>query len=87
MACISENITESPEFKKLVDKIGLSETVRDYLENNKIRPLEEIKISKPELFKLDDTNELSKNNKVLDELPNEDWKNINNESDNPLDCI
>jgi hypothetical protein len=55
MACISENITESPEFKKLVDKIGLSETVRDYLENNKIRPLEEIKISKPELFKLDNT--------------------------------
>lgn len=53
MACISENITESPEFKKLVDKIGLSETVRDYLENNKIRPLEEIKISKPELFKFD----------------------------------
>jgi hypothetical protein len=51
MACISENVSESPEFKKLVSKIGLSETVRDYLENDRVRSLEEIMETKPDLFK------------------------------------
>lgn len=50
MACISENVTESPEWKKVVDKIGLSETVRDYMENSRLRSMEEIMDSKPELF-------------------------------------
>lgn len=50
MACISTNVTESPEWKKVVDKIGLSEAVRDYLENDRLRSLEEIMETKPDLF-------------------------------------
>lgn len=50
MACISENVSESPEFKKLVSKIGLAETVRDYLENNRLRSMSELMSSKPQLF-------------------------------------
>ena len=51
MACISENVSESPEFKKLVSKIGLSETVRDYLQHGRVRDLSEVMSSKSELFK------------------------------------
>jgi hypothetical protein len=50
MACISENITDSSEWKKLVKRIGLSETVRDYLENGRVRSLGEIMDSKPMMF-------------------------------------
>lgn len=50
MACISENVTDTPEWKKIVNKIGLSETVRDYLENNRLRSINELMSSKPQLF-------------------------------------
>ncbi|NBO99561.1 MAG: hypothetical protein EBU90_05470 [Proteobacteria bacterium] len=50
MACIPGNITEDPKWKTLVNKIGQFETVRDYLEHDRIRSLSEIMDSKPMLF-------------------------------------
>jgi hypothetical protein len=50
MSCISDDVTDTPEWKKLVDKIGLFETTRDYMENGRLRSLSEIMDSKPEFF-------------------------------------
>jgi hypothetical protein len=51
MSCISEEVIDTPEWKKLVSKIGLSETVRDYMENGRVRSLEEVIDTKSDLFK------------------------------------
>ena len=50
MSCISENVTDTPEWKKIVSKIGLFETTRDYMENGRLRSLSEIMDSKPMMF-------------------------------------
>jgi hypothetical protein len=69
-SCINVNIN-SPEWKAIVNKIGQFEAVRDYLEHDRIRSVEEVMNSKPDKF-------LQETNRALQPISTKEINNLQN---------